>query len=386
MFRVRAALLPEGLREDVVVEHQDGEITGFRYAREGDPEPLDGLLTAGLVNAHTHLELSALGLIPGGSFLAWFDGLMQAGHGLTAEQREQAGRDAAKTMFAQGHAVVCDISNRGDTAPWLLDAGLSGVVQHEHLGLDRAALPDILAEVLQVGEVARVTRAVVHTRPAPHAPTSTAPALIALCARAPGHAVPASMHVAETRGELQFLEDRTGPFARILDQLRRDWRWWEAPGVSPVAYLSMLGVLSDLMVVHGVHMSALDRQILRDAGSTLCLCPRSNRHIEGELPDAEALVAAGIPLALGTDSLASCEDLDVLGDAALLLAHAPAVVPETWLRAATRGGAQALRMEEFGDLTPGTAPGLLFFEGVGDCSAALTAPRRWLAPPRARLG
>lgn len=363
--------------------HEHGRIREVRPARPGDPDSLDGLLTAGLVNAHTHLELSAVGQVAGGTFLGWFDGLMQAGHGLSAEAREDAGREAAKDLFASGHAVVCDVSNRGDTAPWLLDAGLSGVVQHEHLGLDRGGLPDLLARVLEIGAVDRTEQAVVHTRPAPHAPTSTAPALIALCARAPGHAVPASMHVAETAGELQFLIDRTGPFARILDQLRRDWRWWEPPGVSPVAYLSMLGVLADLVVVHGVHLSSLDRELLREAGAPLCLCPRSNAHIEGQLPDVGALVASGVPLALGTDSLASCPDLDVLGDARLLCQQSPATPAETWLRAATVGGARALRMERFGELVQGSAPGLLFFEGAGDCAAALTAPRRWLAPPRA---
>lgn len=381
--RVRAALLPEGIREDVVVEHVDGRITAVRDAREGDPEPLDGLLTAGLVNAHTHLELSALGLIPGGSFLTWLDGLVQRRHEV-AEQREEAGRAAARRAFELGHAVLCDISNGGDTAEWLLDAGVSGVVQHEMLGLDRHTLPDQLARVLEIGRVDRRGGAVVHTRPTPHAPTSTAPALIALCARAPDHAVAPSIHLAETEGEMQFLALGTGPAARVLDQLQRDWRWWEPPGVTPVAYLAMLQVLDGrLMAVHCVHTTPEDRATLAATRTPVCLCPRSNAHIEGSLPAAEAFVDQGLRLALGTDSLASSPDLDVLGEARLLRERFPGVSAETWLRAATAGGADALGLATFGQLALGTAPGLLFFEGAGDAEAALTASRRWLAPPKA---
>ena len=89
------------------------------------------------------------------------------------------------------------------------------------------------------------------------------------------------------------------------------------------------------------------------------LYPRSNLHIGGRLPDVEALVEEGLPLAIGTDSLASVPDLSPWAEMATLAAHFPAVPAARWLDAATRGGARALGLRGVGALTPGARPGVL---------------------------
>ncbi len=134
------------------------------------------------------------------------------------------------------------------------------------------------------------------------------------------------------------------------------------PRKSPVAYLASLGAFETAtppLLVHMVHASADDRRLAREAGATVVLCPRSNLHIGGRLPDVDAFVADGLPLAIGTDSLASVPDLSLWAEMATLAAHFPAVPAARWLEAATRGGARALGLPGFGTLRAGARPGVL---------------------------
>src|SRR4029077_5577764 len=129
-----------------------------------------------------------------------------------------------------------------------------------------------------------------------------------------------------------------------------------------VAYLAALGAFdtpAPPLLVHMVHADGDDRRIAREAGATVVLCPRSNLHIGGRLPDVGALHADGLPLALGTDSLASTPDLSLFGEMATLAAHFPSIPAARWLDAATRGGAHALGLPACGALAPGKRPGVL---------------------------
>ena len=147
----------------------------------------------------------------------------------------------------------------------------------------------------------------------------------------------------------------------------------------------MLG--PDLLCVHGVHLTEADRRALAASRAPLCVCPRSNLHIGGQLPDVPALLAAGLPLCIGTDGLGSCPDLDVLGEISVLLEAFPEVPAGVWLEMATRGGADALRHPHHGRLQLGAAPGLLLLEGVGDPGELGVVPdRRWLVPPPSTSG
>ena len=383
LLRVGAALVDGQLRDDVTIEVAgDGCIEQVRPGRRSDGPMMAGVLVPGLVNAHTHLELSAVGLVPGGGFVPWLDGLVQRIFEIDDAAREDAGRRAAVTLHDLGHALVGDISNRGDTAPWLLEAGLSGIVHHEILGFGREQLAGALERVASIGEVHREARQVVHVRPSPHAPTSTAPSVMSAALRAPGHEVPGSIHLAETAEERQFLDSGTGPFGRLLDERGRDWRWWEAPGVSPVQYMQALGLAGEgVLAVHAVEVDAVDIQTLVTTGMPVCLCPRSNLHISGRLPDVPAMVRAGVGLCIGTDSLASSPDLDVVEEIRLLSERFSEVPPETWWSAATEGGARAMGFSGLGRLAEGTRPGLLWFEGASSLHEALSAPRRWLIRP-----
>lgn len=388
MIAARHGFVDGRFVDRVTVDHDRGRLTAVRPWRAGDPEPLDGTLLPGLVNAHLHLELAwTHGRVPGGQgFDAWVAGF------LALERPADTGPAvdrAVETLVAYGTAAVSDICNgpdpqsgprRGpDTGARLAEAGIGGVVQRELFGLHGPRQPALLERAAEP-PVRHVCRVPVVSRVSPHATYSMHRPLLEATVRADGLGHPASIHVSEDPDEHAFLADGSGPQGPRLDGWGIEWRGWEPPGLTPTAWLASLGLLGPgLLLVHGVCLTPADVALVAASGSPLCLCPRSNLHIGGRLPDVPALIAAGIPLALGTDGLGSTPDLDVLAEIPVLQEAFPQVPLERFVAMATAGGADALQLPWAGRLEVGRAPGLLLVEGAPDDLP--TAPRRWLEPP-----
>lgn len=374
-FRARGLWTPAGLREDGAVMVVGREIVEVRAGRPSDGPALDGLLVPGLVNAHAHLELSARGMVgeAGAGFVAWLDALWGDG----VQPSAPAGRQAAQQAVGFGTALLMDVTNAGNSGPWMKEAGLQGIVAHEHLGFDAPSL-DERCETARAASSPSADPPIVA---APHALFSTAPALVQACVGASGP--PSTIHIGESRDEARFLRGGSGPHADLLDRLGRDWRPVARLGLDAVGLLAALGVLGPrLLLVHGVHLDASALQRAAASGAALCLCPRSNLHVEGRLPDLDAVLRSGVALALGTDSLASSPDLDPLAEVAALVRARPDLPVEPWLHAATDAGADALHRPDLGRLVPGASPGLLLLEGVrGLADLAAPPARRWLVPP-----
>ncbi len=111
------------------------------------------------------------------------------------------------------------------------------------------------------------------------------------------------------------------------------------------------------------------------------LCPRSNRNLGVGTADVPALLAAGVRLALGTDSLASVETLDVLDDAVLLRRSFPGVEAAAIVRMATLGGAEALGFDDLGAIAPGRRAALAF----APAASPPAEPHEFLLSGEARL-
>ncbi len=264
------------------------------------------MIVPGLVNAHVHLEIPRVATPRQQGFRAWVSAL-------------KAGEPASRATFdtnlatarALGTAAVVDVSNRGFVGD------LPGLYQHEFYGIDQEpALPP---------------------RAIPHAPFSTAAATIVGCARlaeAEGRAW--SMHCDEDPDERTFVATGTGPWADSMRAGGRDLsRFVPFPG-TPVAYLDHLGVVSPrTLLVHCVLTGPADLDTIARRGAAIAVCPRSNLHITGRLPDVPAMLGRGIPVCIGTDSLSSTPDLDLLGEVVALREAFPEVPLLTWLDALT---------------------------------------------------
>jgi cytosine/adenosine deaminase-related metal-dependent hydrolase len=326
-----------------------------------------GVLLPGLVNAHAHLELSPLAdAVPGGGGLVpWAGAVMRASAALDGDRRADAAALAAAAAVRLGTAAIGDVGNTLAAAPGIGRAGLRGVLFHELVGSREAATGDAIADAAREkarADAASPWPAGLTWARAPHAPYSAGPDLLRrlfALARAEGH--PTSIHVAEDEDELALLRDGTGRWAAVLEAMGVDPRT-RASGRGPVATLAELGAFDGddpPLLVHVVHADDEDRRLAARAGATAVLCPRSNLHIGGRLPDVAGLLVDGVPIALGTDSLASTPDLSLWGEMTTLAAHFPSIPADRWLEAATRGGARALRLPALGTLTVGKRPGLV---------------------------
>jgi cytosine/adenosine deaminase-related metal-dependent hydrolase len=256
----------------------------------------------------------------------------------------------AAQLVAAGVAAVGDVSNSLDSLEALAAAGLVGTVFHEVFG----AAPDRLSAAR---EAARARRAPV--RPpagwrvveSPHAVYSTDPAgLMGLLA-----GPPASIHLAEDPAEREFVATGEGPFAALRARMGGPpgQPGWSRSAVALAAPHLTAGWLA----VHVVDLDAADLAALLACGATAVLCPRSNAHISRAAPPLARLLAAGVPLAVGTDSLASSPSLAPLAELGALHAADPSVPARALLPLAWNGA--AVGAPRVGRLTPGTAPGLL---------------------------
>ncbi len=325
-------------------------------ARHGRGEPLDAVILPALVNAHLHLELSHLaGKVPGGAGLAaWIGQVIAARAEARSDDAPAAMSSAASALRAAGVAAVGDVSNTLASLEPLARAGLCGTVFHEVLGFTRERFE-------RYREAARAERGV---RPAPrglrvlespHAIYSTnREALLALLRAGPG-----SIHLAEDPAERGFCRDGEGPFRGLLAGIGATAAEVDAlrvRGRSAVAAIAPeLG--PQHLAVHCVDLDREDLALLAASRATAVLCPRSNHHISGLVPPLPALLAAGVPLAVGTDSLASSPSLAPLAELALLRRAFPDVPAARLLPLAWNG--PAVGAPHVGRLTAGEAPGIL---------------------------
>jgi cytosine/adenosine deaminase-related metal-dependent hydrolase len=336
----------------------------------GGPEPVEGpaagsrdlgrvVLMPGLVNAHTHLELSWMrGRVPPASkFTDWVktlfairgrpDGQMSAG------QIDAIG-DAIAEAQRCGTAAVGDISNSMASAEPMRRAKLDGVVFHELLGFKErdGALLESTRELRKSAAAAGARVSI-----APHAPYSTSIELFkAIRTAVNENACPImSVHLGESPEEVELLEKGSGPWRSMLELIGL-WRDdWQAPGCDPVTYLDRHGLLDErTLVIHGVQFGDRALARLAEIGATIVTCPRSNQWVGVGYPPLDRFYQSGVNVAVGTDSLASVEDLNLFSELKTMRYLAPKVAARRILESATLTGARALGLgDELGSLTPG---------------------------------
>ena len=344
------------LRDRVVELDAAGQ---FLTLRE-EPGQSPGLLSPGLINAHTHLELGARTVPGGAGMVPWVTDLLR---GRGAQDEPAAAREGIEALRAAGTVGVVDISNTGASLGPLAESGLSASVMGELIGWSEAFWAPALARIgdWPAGERLSVLSA-------PHSLIGCAAALVRAALQSPGRA-PAgwsprrTLHCDESPDDAPLLQSQTGPWADWLRGMGRPFEAVISRAASGVAALDEAGLLDDrLALVHLVAARPEDLDRVAARGAMAILCPRSNLHITGLLPPVEPMAARGIGLALGTDSLASNADLDVLNEARLLARRFLSLPLELWMEALTAGGAAVLGDPERGHLRVGSRPGLLRFD------------------------
>jgi cytosine/adenosine deaminase-related metal-dependent hydrolase len=312
------------------------------------------VILPGLVNAHTHLEISGMeGRVPPApSMPEWVHRFMSL---RSSVSHEPPGPIAEAVRFVRscGTALVGDITNTLDSYPALLDSELSACVFHEVLGFNARDPHRVAAEAgARLDALTPVSW--IRCGVVPHAPYSVSPQLLRAVAAVSAARV-VSVHVAESAAEIEFLRNGTGPWRTLLEQVDAWNPAWTPPRCGPVEYLERAGlVTSRLLAVHCVQATAAELRRLAEAGATVVTCPRSNRWTGAGVPPIAEFYRSGVRVAIGTDSLASVDDLNVFGELKALRVLAPSVPASSLLESATRQGADALGFgAELGTIEPG---------------------------------
>jgi 5-methylthioadenosine/S-adenosylhomocysteine deaminase len=314
----------------------------------------------GLINAHSHLELTAMrGFLESEEqdFFAWLRKLTTARlDRMTSDDLYVSAAWGAGEAVRGGVTCVADASSSArESMIAVRDIGLRGIVFQESFGPDPKLAKENFEKLkTTVAQLLQQETALVRCGVSPHAPYSVCAPQLELIARfSLDEGLPLMMHAAETGMEGSLIREGSGPFA---DGLRNRGIEWQAPGVSPVEYLNNHGILQTKpLLAHCIHVDEGDIEKLRETGSRVAHCPKSNAKLGHGVAPLTKLLNAGIDLGLGSDSVASNNTCDLLEEArfGLLMSRSVAatnssssfISSEEILRTATLGGAKALGLE-----------------------------------------
>ncbi len=363
-------------------------------------------LLPGLVNAHTHLELTVLrGFLENLSFPDWIRRLTRTKYeALSVDDLAISSRLGAMECLQAGVTAIGEVMDIGTGWDIMRELGMRGVAYQEVFGPGEERAAGAMAELKE-----KVTRARANeTRSrrvglSPHAPYTVSPGLytrVRDLARA--ERLPVAVHIAESDDEVRFVRDGDGPFAD-------NWKSRNIPvtarGMGPLGYLDELGVLGpQTLAIHAIHAETLEIGRLAESGAGVVHCPKSNLKLGHAIAPVREFLDAGVPVGLGTDSVASNNNVDMFEEMrlAVYLQRSRARNPRELtasdaLEMATMGGARCLGLEDqLGSIEAGkladfivvdlTGPGLnpvydpvetiVYSAGRGNVAATFLAGKR----------
>ncbi len=340
----------------VTIANQCIESVGPQNSCADDLQDLGNVvLMPGLVNTHTHLEFSDQQIPLGKPGMQMADWIRQV---IAARNRRRRDSAAAIKRGLQ-ESLAAGVTTLGEIATAAAsDYPINGLPQlitfQEVIGFSSARQASVLADLTNRLLNCPADRMVGIS---PHAPYTVHPQLLSqLVEQAVVKQLPVAMHLAESRDELQLLASNDGPLRDLLQQRSM----WDAESLAhstrPLDYLKILARAPRVLVVHGNYLEPDEIRFLAEQKDHMAVvyCPRTHDffgHTRYPLPE---MLAAGVRVALGTDSRASNPDLGLLGEMRFLFKNFPELDSTQILSLGTLAGAAALGVaHDVGSITPG---------------------------------
>ncbi|WP_199138491.1 amidohydrolase family protein [Pedobacter sp. ASV12] len=341
----------------------DGTITAVLTPEQAQEMKLEGIvkykgaIIPGLVNTHCHLELSHLfKKIDEHTGLPQFIRQILALRAQPEDEIIEAMQKADEAMYANGIVAVGDISNQLDSKPIKLQSKIYYHTFVEVFGFSRPAAPVIEAGLKLKADFLPLKASVV-----PHAPYSVSSSLFAEIKKNHTEDDILSIHNQETAGENELFSKGTGKLADFFASVGIPPHEAQASGQNAIRYhLPQLNQTLNTLLVHNTMSELEDVQFAEQAHANLywCLCPNANLYIENCLPNVAIFKEQQIALTLGTDSLASNHQLNILAEMKTLQDRLQIPLTDL-LQWATLNGAMFLNIDStFGSLKVGKKPGL----------------------------
>lgn len=355
-----------GTRAGLVAAHPEARVRDW-----------PGILTPGLVNSHAHTQYYDFGDLAscGLPFPEWLHQMVARRATFTDAMWQESTRRGLHAYLKSGTTAVADIVTEPTVLSAIARSGIRGVAYIEAVFADGSSWAagkraDLLAAVDGAGGPVRGV--------SPHTPFTISTGVYEDCvAIAHERGRRLHPHIAETMQESEYVLTGTGPFAENAKQFGLDFSdiLDLGTGMTPVEWADARGALGgDCHIAHGIHVNSSDRALLRERGTAVALCVRSNRILEAGEPPVAAYLREGSPIGIGTDSAASSPSLDLLEEARALKAVARGQgydgedLDRRIVEAATLGGAAALGLTEgpdrIGRLEPGVRADFAVFSAA----------------------
>lgn len=339
----------DGSIHSILNQVQAKNITDIKY--------YDGVLVPGFVNTHCHLELSHLkekirektGLT---AFIKSILSLRQR----PEEDVTAAMQKADQEMYANGIVAVGDISNVLLSKDVKLQSKIYYHTFIEVFGFNRPSEPVIASGIVLRNEFLPLRSSIV-----PHAPYSVSSELLEEIKKVTIENDIQSIHNQETIGENELFETGKGKFADFFAELGIAQSDAHHSGNNSLRYyLPKMPKNVHTLLVHNTFSSKADIDYAKNEHQKLywCLCPNANLYIENALPDVDLFKNEAVKITLGTDSLASNHQLNILAEMQVLQKHKNISFEDalTW---ATLNGAEFLGIDsQYGSFSVGKRPGI----------------------------
>lgn len=312
----------------------------------------------GLINAHTHLELSGfpepVGQ-PGIGFTDWVQQVVAA-RWQTGYSSQQAVEQGLREGIRHGVTTLGEIA-QPDWQPSLFqNARIDATVFLELIAPTPSRTGAALELARRHGQAAG-PEATWQAGLSPHAPYSVRPELLtAVATLSASKHFPVAFHLAESREELELLRSGTGPLRDLLNRLDA----WDPQVFSqsrrPLDYLKSLASAHRTLIIHGNYLDEEEIAFLAGHSTHMSVvyCPRTHAWFRHSVHPLPRLLSKGVCVALGTDSRASSPDLSILAEMRFVARTHPEISPDLVLQLGTLQGARALGVDrDVGSLEPG---------------------------------
>jgi aminodeoxyfutalosine deaminase len=355
----------------VLITTEDGTIVEIATNEEaGDNvQQFKGILSPGFINCHCHLELSHMkGLIGEGTGLIDFVLQVVTQRHFPEEEILNAIEKAEDEMLENGIVATGDICNNALT----IKQKLNGRIWYHNFIEVSGFHPQVAEQRFQRSAGFFAAFAQLYSIPVesnsiiPHAPYSVSEELWQKIIHFPGNHLMA-IHNQETAEEDELFKNKTGEFLRLYEKMGIDISSFQPSGKSSLqTYLPKFLPNQSVILVHNVHTSEEDILFAQNSNRKIywCLCPNANQYISRRLPAIDLLMKHDCDIVLGTDSLASNHELNILAEMRTIRKKFPKIETATLLKWATSNGARALQVDALvGSFKKGKKPGVLILDG-----------------------
>jgi cytosine/adenosine deaminase-related metal-dependent hydrolase len=301
------------------------------------------ILIPGLINAHTHLELTLahnkVSRHP--LFTDWIRDVVRVTHEWDEEYYGRSLREGMQQSLAAGTTTIGDIVRQADENIYL-DFPARARLFYEIIDFNPLTADKTLASLEdRLENFSGGTRLGVGI--SPHTPFTVSERLLEDCIQlARSRNIPLCIHLSETEAEVEFIKRGTGEILGFRQEFGLPPQW-KPPQKSPVKYVQELGLLDEpAALVHCNYLDDEDLDILTASDASVIFCPGSHRFFGHRPHRVQEMLEKGINVALGTDSLASNDSLSLLTEMKIIRNSYPDIAPVDILRMATVNGLEAL--------------------------------------------